>query len=109
MEVVGPKGDFNYLARGEYAISGAKTKAANFGFVCGGSGITPAFQVRPCLHTLDYRGVFNYLGRGEYAVAGEKTTAANFGFVCGGSGITPAFQVLPCLQGCLAHKKPSLH
>ena len=75
LDVVGPKGDFNYLGRGEYAIAGARTKAANLGFVCGGSGITPAFQV-PCLQTLDCRGTLlirNQPSLGTYSTKGRGT------------------------------------
>mmetsp|Transcript_7376 Transcript_7376/g.16226 ORF Transcript_7376/g.16226 Transcript_7376/m.16226 type:complete len:425 (+) Transcript_7376:150-1424(+) len=45
LQVLGPKGVFNYTGRGEYEVDSAKSKASNFGFICGGSGITPAFQV----------------------------------------------------------------
>jgi hypothetical protein len=45
IEVLGPKGVFQYHERGRYEIEGVQHTAKKFGFVCGGSGITPAFQV----------------------------------------------------------------
>jgi nitrate reductase (NAD(P)H) len=41
----GPIGKFQYLGRGLCAINGKKRKVKRFYMICGGSGITPIFQV----------------------------------------------------------------
>jgi hypothetical protein len=43
----GPRGPFRYLGRGKFKIGedSAVRSAEAIGFVCGGSGITPAYQV----------------------------------------------------------------
>ncbi|KAI1779704.1 hypothetical protein F4818DRAFT_437009 [Hypoxylon cercidicola] len=41
----GPVGKFEYLGRGLCAISGQQRKVKRFIMICGGSGITPIFQV----------------------------------------------------------------
>mmetsp|Transcript_33513 Transcript_33513/g.52159 ORF Transcript_33513/g.52159 Transcript_33513/m.52159 type:complete len:155 (+) Transcript_33513:82-546(+) len=42
---MGPRGHFEYLGKGAYKISDQKALAKQYGFICGGSGITPAYQV----------------------------------------------------------------
>ena len=41
----GPIGKFEYLGRGRYALNGAKRTVGRFLMICGGSGVTPIFQV----------------------------------------------------------------
>ena len=41
----GPIGKFEYLGRGRYAINGAVRRVRRFLMICGGSGVTPIFQV----------------------------------------------------------------
>jgi nitrate reductase (NAD(P)H) len=41
----GPIGKFEYLGRGVCAVNGKERKVNRFFMVCGGSGITPIFQV----------------------------------------------------------------
>lgn len=41
----GPIGKFQYLGRGRCSINGAERRVKRFVMVCGGSGITPIFQV----------------------------------------------------------------
>jgi nitrate reductase (NAD(P)H) len=41
----GPIGKFEYLGRGNVALNGVTRFVKNFAMVCGGSGITPIFQV----------------------------------------------------------------
>ncbi|KAI0843229.1 hypothetical protein F5Y06DRAFT_83855 [Hypoxylon sp. FL0890] len=41
----GPVGKFEYLGRGLCAVSGRQRKVKRFIMICGGSGITPIFQV----------------------------------------------------------------
>ena len=41
----GPIGKFEYLGRGLCAVNGKERKVKSFFMVCGGSGITPIFQV----------------------------------------------------------------
>ena len=41
----GPIGKFEYLGRGRCAINGVERKVNQFAMICGGSGITPIFQV----------------------------------------------------------------
>lgn len=41
----GPIGKFEYLGRGEASISGRRRTVSSFTMICGGSGITPIFQV----------------------------------------------------------------
>ncbi|KAJ7216157.1 nitrate reductase [Mycena rebaudengoi] len=41
----GPVGRFEYLGRGECQISGRQRHAGKFVMICGGSGVTPIFQV----------------------------------------------------------------
>ncbi|XDG06712.1 hypothetical protein ABKA04_006327 [Annulohypoxylon sp. FPYF3050] len=41
----GPVGKFEYLGRGLCSISGKQRKVKRFAMICGGSGITPIFQV----------------------------------------------------------------
>mmetsp|Transcript_45779 Transcript_45779/g.108547 ORF Transcript_45779/g.108547 Transcript_45779/m.108547 type:complete len:392 (-) Transcript_45779:33-1208(-) len=47
IKVIGPQGAFKYKGYGEYASDYGDIigKCSKIGFVCGGSGITPAFQV----------------------------------------------------------------
>eukprot|EP00961_Rhodomonas_salina_P252093 3407892-Rhodomonas_salina.1 len=47
IKVIGPQGAFEYKGYGEYASDYGDIigKCSKIGFVCGGSGITPAFQV----------------------------------------------------------------
>ena len=41
----GPIGKFGYLGRGRYALNGAEKPVGRFLMICGGSGVTPIFQV----------------------------------------------------------------
>ena len=41
----GPIGKFEYLGRGRYALNGAGRAVKRFLMICGGSGVTPIFQV----------------------------------------------------------------
>jgi len=45
LEVKGPLGKLEYLGRGRVTINGVERQVKNFCMVCGGSGITPIFQV----------------------------------------------------------------
>lgn len=45
VEFKGPTGHFEYLGRGMCLISGTQRKVQRFIMICGGSGITPIFQV----------------------------------------------------------------
>ncbi|KAG6017325.1 hypothetical protein E4U43_001704 [Claviceps pusilla] len=45
MEFKGPMGKFEYLGRGNCLISGKNRKTSRFIMICGGSGITPVYQV----------------------------------------------------------------
>ena len=47
ISIRGPRGPFRYLGRGKFKIGvdGEVRCAEAIGFVCGGSGITPAYQV----------------------------------------------------------------
>lgn len=45
VEFKGPIGKLEYLGRGEITISGVHRKVSSFVMICGGSGITPIFQV----------------------------------------------------------------
>ncbi|EKX37340.1 hypothetical protein GUITHDRAFT_78124 [Guillardia theta CCMP2712] len=44
IDVFGPKGMFRYNKDGTCNIDGRDVAVKKFGFICGGSGITPAFQ-----------------------------------------------------------------
>ena len=41
----GPIGKFEYLGRGRFTLNNRERRAARFIMVCGGSGVTPVFQV----------------------------------------------------------------
>ena len=41
----GPVGKFEYIGRGRCAVNGVEKKVKKFAMICGGSGITPIFQV----------------------------------------------------------------
>ncbi|KAJ5135396.1 Eukaryotic molybdopterin oxidoreductase [Penicillium bovifimosum] len=41
----GPTGRFEYLGKGQVSISGKKRQLRSFKMICGGTGITPIFQV----------------------------------------------------------------
>lgn len=45
LEFKGPIGKFEYLGRGEATITGNRRTVSSFTMICGGSGITPIFQV----------------------------------------------------------------
>lgn len=45
VEMKGPIGKFEYLARGTCRVNGRPRRVSRFVMVCGGSGITPIFQV----------------------------------------------------------------
>lgn len=45
IEMKGPIGKFEYLGRGKCLISGQERMIENFVMICGGSGITPIYQV----------------------------------------------------------------
>jgi nitrate reductase (NAD(P)H) len=48
IEVKGPLGHFTYLGRGKFTVKHDNRTAKAFGLICGGTGITPAYQVRVC-------------------------------------------------------------
>ena len=45
-QVKGPIGHFTYLGRGRFEVKGAERRTRAFGLICGGTGITPAYQAR---------------------------------------------------------------
>jgi nitrate reductase (NAD(P)H) len=45
LEFKGPIGKFEYIGPGAVTISGARRNVSSFTMICGGSGITPIFQV----------------------------------------------------------------
>lgn len=45
IEFKGPIGKFEYLGRGRCAVNGVERTVGSFVMVCGGSGVTPIFQV----------------------------------------------------------------
>jgi len=45
VEIKGPTGSFTYLGRGDCKHRGENLHAKNFYMVCGGSGITPCYQI----------------------------------------------------------------
>lgn len=45
IKVKGPLGHFEYLGRGRIHVNGEERQAKKLGFICGGTGVTPAFQV----------------------------------------------------------------
>lgn len=45
VEFKGPVGKFTYLGKGKFSLSGRERSAKSFRMICGGSGITPIFQV----------------------------------------------------------------
>lgn len=45
VEFKGPIGKLEYLGRGQVTISGVHRKVSSFVMICGGSGVTPIFQV----------------------------------------------------------------
>lgn len=45
LECKGPTGQFEYLGHGRVLISGKERRVRSFNMVCGGTGITPIFQI----------------------------------------------------------------
>ncbi|KAJ7602943.1 hypothetical protein B0H17DRAFT_108712 [Mycena rosella] len=45
VDVKGPIGKFEYHGRGEYSLNGTKKTVKSFMMICGGSGVTPIYQV----------------------------------------------------------------
>lgn len=45
LKVKGPLGHFEYLGRGRFIQSGEEKSAKSIGLICGGTGLTPAYQV----------------------------------------------------------------
>lgn len=45
LEFKGPVGKFEYIGRGKASVSGKERSVSSFVMICGGSGITPIFQV----------------------------------------------------------------
>ena len=45
IEVTGPLGHFSYLGQGRLEVDDKRSSVSQLGFICGGSGITPAYQV----------------------------------------------------------------
>jgi nitrate reductase (NAD(P)H) len=45
LKVKGPLGHFEYLGRGRFINSGEERTMAKLGLICGGTGLTPAYQV----------------------------------------------------------------
>lgn len=45
LKVKGPLGHFEYLGKGEFIVKGKKRSAKKLGFICGGTGLTPAYQI----------------------------------------------------------------
>lgn len=45
LKVKGPFGRLSYTGRGRFMLSDEKRRVKRLGFICGGTGITPAFQV----------------------------------------------------------------
>jgi nitrate reductase (NAD(P)H) len=45
IECKGPVGHFEYVGGGRYIRDGEHGQASKLGFICGGTGITPAFQI----------------------------------------------------------------
>jgi predicted heme/steroid binding protein len=50
IEVKGPLGHFTYFGKGEFTVKHDKRNTKAFGLICGGTGITPAYQV--CMRLL---------------------------------------------------------
>lgn len=51
VEFKGPIGKFEYHGRGEYSLNGTKKPVKSFLMICGGSGVTPIYQVfREIMH-----------------------------------------------------------
>eukprot|EP01051_Picozoa_sp_SAG22_P003117 SAG22_NODE_147_length_17533_cov_46.384536_16_plen_175_part_00 len=53
IECKGPIGHFEYVGNGQIVKDGEASKVAKLGFICGGTGITPAFQIIKHALTLD--------------------------------------------------------
>lgn len=45
LKVKGPLGHFEYLGRGNFIVKGEKRNAKKIGLICGGTGLTPGYQV----------------------------------------------------------------
>ena len=45
LEMRGPVGHFEYLSGGDVILNGESMSGKKFGFMCGGTGISPAYQV----------------------------------------------------------------
>jgi len=45
LQVKGPLGHFEYKGYGKYILKDKEKTAKKFGFICGGTGLTPAYQV----------------------------------------------------------------
>ncbi|KAK4538577.1 hypothetical protein CDCA_CDCA18G4602 [Cyanidium caldarium] len=45
VDIKGPLGHFAYVGAGAYVLNGQRGVVRRFGFMCGGTGITPAYQV----------------------------------------------------------------
>jgi len=45
IDIKGPIGKFEYLGRGRCSVNGRERSVKNFVMICGGSGVTPVFQV----------------------------------------------------------------
>lgn len=45
LKVKGPLGHFEYKGRGKFVVKGKERSAKKIGLICGGTGVTPAYQV----------------------------------------------------------------
>lgn len=45
LKVKGPLGHFEYTGKGTFKVKGVEKTARKLGFICGGTGLTPAYQV----------------------------------------------------------------
>lgn len=50
LHVKGPLGHFEYKGHGEFVVKGKKRNASKIGLLCGGTGLTPAYQVMKAVY-----------------------------------------------------------
>merc|ERR1712100_551649 len=79
IEAKGPIGHVTYNGRGNFLIHGKETKLSEVGLICGGAGITPAYQIIKAI------------------TKGKETKLSEVGLICGGTGIPPAYQIIKAI------------
>lgn len=50
LKVKGPLGHFEYKGKGRFIVKGKQRVASRIGLLCGGTGLTPAYQVMKAVH-----------------------------------------------------------